>query len=921
MGADQPTEDLLRALEGSQPFSPEQIAHDLEHPPSQERIERIIVALDRAGPQAPAAEHLPHARAALSRLHREQRKQQLRDRGFFGRSAEKERLKTWLKVGQMAPPVQAAFLLGLPGIGKSALLEEMICFAGDRDQSINVRLDFDRAGLSALDVLGLTMEVARQVAERLGEAGKPLLDARLAAASLAVGEEAVAASRQSSFPRELGSALAQAVAASGKSVTFVLDTLEVLRGRGETHPILLFEWLDKLVEAGVRPVRIIAAARGDALDTCPERVGQRLTVGGLEGPAALDLLKRLDVPPDERQSLVELAAGNPLVLRLGAEIVTRYGAEPLRHKQLEKQTASAFLYRFLLSRIDNPALVRLAHPGLIVRRISAGLVREVLGPELGLPPLSELASEALFEELAGQHWLVGRDPLDPLFLVHRSDIRAVLLPLLYREEAALCASINDACVSWFAAREDAESQVDAAYHRLQLLRTRSDPPLIDASVLRRFDAALTAELPVAAQEIVLRASSGRTTSGGTASAAVSPADDERLAGDLMNLLERQDWAEGQYLVSQLMASASFDARSLIADAVRAFWWGAGRWRDALRLLAERDLLTRSDEDLGTLPWPLAIARIEMAAEFDRRRLVGMLAHVTPARMEDEFRSSSRPLVRDGALPFVLAAHDERLMEVLTTRSEPSAVAAAFECWCGRDGRAFRHAASASRELLMSRGAPADYADEEFAAQLLAVHSPYVRFAANLMTQEGYGWLLGAAAEADGRLSAAGGLFGQPFGALGTLSSNPLAGLTGLGLLAEWLGVVAFARRNVNLRPMARAAERWRRAVAGFWHYGREPGSWRGSAKLDSTTQRRVRALLDGTERREAAADQIALWLPAGMPVDEVGQRFATTLKSAATASDPLQRAAALQQANVPSAFVPALAVLTGADHSLPGDRR
>lgn len=53
-----------------------------------------------------------------------------------------------------------------------------------------------------------------------------------------------------------------AVRSHGGQVVLVLDTLEVLRGHGETRPILLFEVLDNLVRAGLSPISIIAAGRG-----------------------------------------------------------------------------------------------------------------------------------------------------------------------------------------------------------------------------------------------------------------------------------------------------------------------------------------------------------------------------------------------------------------------------------------------------------------------------------------------------------------------------------------------------------------------------------------------------------------------------------------------------------------------------------
>ena len=54
-GPDLETADLLLALEGSDTFAPGRIREDLDHSPSEQRLERIVVALDRAGEVAPGS--------------------------------------------------------------------------------------------------------------------------------------------------------------------------------------------------------------------------------------------------------------------------------------------------------------------------------------------------------------------------------------------------------------------------------------------------------------------------------------------------------------------------------------------------------------------------------------------------------------------------------------------------------------------------------------------------------------------------------------------------------------------------------------------------------------------------------------------------------------------------------------------------
>ena len=902
---DEETGDLLLALEDQGPFSDGAMAADLAAPKSEERVRRIVVALDRAGNRP---DLLQTARSALAALGREARRKLIEKRGFFGRDAEKTQLDVWLNVPQLQAPIATAFLSGLPGIGKSALLEEMVRKVADQFNAVTVRLDFDRAGLDVLDVLGLTMEVARQLGERLGEAGKPLLDARLAAASQQVGEESVTISRRSSIPPELGAAIGQCVSSAGRPVTLVLDTLEVLRARGVQHPALLFGWIDQLVRYGMTPLRVISAGRGDALDTVKDRVAVPIQLDGLDDESSMQLLERLNVASRDRAGIVAIADGNPLVLRLAGEVAKRFGANELPRTKLEKEVAAAFLYRFLLSRITDPLLCKLAHPGLVTRRISAALLREVLADIVGVEPLSEQQALEAFQLLSSQHWLVTPDPVDPSFVIHRSDMRAVLLPLLYRDEPGLCAKIDRAAVTWFGKRDDPDSRRDAAYHRLQLLRQRTAKPLISSAVAVRFDDDMLRELPKAAQDIVVRARGGRTFfTGDSASSALD--DDSALASELMALIDRQDWAEGQYVVDQAVERGGFDAISQTADAVRAFYWRSGKWLDARRLLSERDRLGADDSDIwkSTTPWSLGVARLEMRAVFTPDRLKNIRTWPIYDQLIGDLIKQVAPWW-NGALGFRLLAGDSLTLSDGSGR-EANVLAAALQQWdAGISSDAAVRAKDIAREGLASRGGIVAQPEEpSVAGQLLATHSPYVVFVANLATQSGYGWLNDVAAQSARTQAEVGALFVPPLaGHLSPVSASPFADICQIGLFAEWADATGFLEGDPNLRMIGRAAERWRRTVAGNWKYGRPPRGWL-QKPLDAVIEARTEAAR--LAPNDHALCRIDLWTRRdGTPADftKLEGRIQGSLRRAAAQAESLDRARELLGRGVPSAFVPAL---------------
>ena len=169
---------------------------------------------------------------------------------------ELERAAAWLGRPQSGRPVTALFINGLPGIGKSTFIDEVARRASQSDPPwIVVRLDFDRGGLDVQDRIGLALEITRQIAWELGEDAAALRSARLAAAAAGAtsSPNVKGSSGALPHPRRADPRARRRAARIGSPVLLILDTVEVLRGRGETHPHRLFETLDELCDRGLQP--------------------------------------------------------------------------------------------------------------------------------------------------------------------------------------------------------------------------------------------------------------------------------------------------------------------------------------------------------------------------------------------------------------------------------------------------------------------------------------------------------------------------------------------------------------------------------------------------------------------------------------------------------------------------------------------
>ncbi len=929
------TADLLAVLLDEPPLARADIQAIIDAAGDRAQIERVIIALDRAGEAAPARDLLQPARSALAGFHRTQALRRVVERGFFGREVESAQIAQWLSRPVHTAPVTCLFVTGGPGIGKSTLLAESVRRHHELCHPLVLRFDFDRAGLDVQDQLGLTMEAARQLAEQVGSNGRHLLDARLDAGLVREPSAKQQLSHRQILPEALAMELGNTVTSEGRPVLVVLDTLEVLRGRGETHPENLFHWLDSLVAKGVKPMHVLAAGRGDALDSLreigsrgtgsptadkrPERI-RRLELLGLEDDAAQAFLARLDTPMHLRNEVLELAQGNPLKLRLAAEIARRSGVDHLPRRKRGSEVSAAFLYRLLLSRIEDPDLRRLAYPGLIVRRINADLIRKVLAPKLGLGSITQERADGLLRQLATHHWLVEHDTGAPGFLKHRSDMRTLLLPLLYQSAPAQTARIDAAALRWFAALPQTWAQVEAVYHQLQLTRTGHTAPTIPLQIAIQLDAQTLDELPRTAADLV-RFTRGERTSQfrGTQPAGGAWGDGAGMARELLTVAQRQDWSEGAYLVRSAMDAGGLDVRSQTADAIRTFLWRSGQWAQARHWLAERDRFDDSDKDLGDLPEPFALARLEMRAEFAPDALRRRWQEWRPAlqRLDNAAISATDNAARHGALALLLAHLPEPFHFSRAESRESDLATAARERWLDGKGNEAAFAEKLGRERLHRLAPEAEPAGALRYGRVLATLTPYPAFAGNLLTMEGRGVLREMAGEVAQVIASAGGLLGeQRREPMAPPESGQMGWLVDLGLFAEWAEATAFVRQDGDLRLIGRAAERWRRTMAGNWSIGRPRGDWRQRPPLDETLSLRLADLLREPDPAERARQQIGMWAE-GLMTDAllalVRRRLrGVLLEAAMLAAEPgapeiITRR--LLARGAPAAFAPALAVL------------
>jgi hypothetical protein len=434
---------------------------------------------------------------------------------FGGRAAELDALRTYVGVLPPATLMNATratvarvlnltqqpplVIHGPGGVGKSTLVARFIlehARAHEADRFPFVYLDFDRSEISHEQPITLLVEAVRQIGVQYAPSRGQcdalrrawLEDFAPAPGGAAYREHA----RTVLAPAALAALLTRAardfatllgsIGASNRPVVFVLDTFEEVQRRGDENVARIWRLLEDL-QAAIPRLRVVIAGRADV----PGRRTQTLALSGLDQQAAVAYLMKRGI--HDRAIAERIAAqlhGTPLSLKLAAEVISREGIEEMGgldvstreflFLRVDDAIVQRQLYNRILSYIPDEEVRRLAHPGLVLRMLTPELILEVLREPCGLTSVTNLKeATALFEKIEKDVSLVTA--VDDHTVRHRSDLRALMVPLVRGAEAAKAADIDRRAVAYYARFDNAVPRAEEIYHRLWL-----DEPLSGISM-------------------------------------------------------------------------------------------------------------------------------------------------------------------------------------------------------------------------------------------------------------------------------------------------------------------------------------------------------------------------------------------------------------------------------------------------------
>jgi hypothetical protein len=512
---------------------------------------------------------------------------------FRGRVEELARIERHIKGEGDAPTI---IISGVGGSGKSSLIGKVLVGLEDRigEEPVSFAyVDFDKARHNPRDARGLVEQIARQL--RLlyaanAETGRDFsgLESLSAGTDVELAAEVLELDTEfehldvDSLIRELSVRLDRLPRAYPTPLVLILDTCEEVQIQGPGAVADVFALMEKF-RSELPRMRLVVSGRGDLAEVARNDPDSILMLGDLDAASADAVLESLGVAASKVRRLVyDRFGGNPLVLHLAAEALRRMKtAEQAFEGVLEQADAVAavgieqiqgMLYDRILGHIGDPEIVKVAHPGLAVRRVDVDVIRDVLAGPCELDPSR---AEAIFDRLRREVSMFQLEPDGALR--HRQDVRRLMLRTMLDvpRVAEIVARIHPLAVAFYTRRNGVGARAEEIYHRLMSGQDpRTMQSLWDPALRESLFPALEDPLPDAARTWLRRR------------LGLIAAEDERAAWD------QEDW------------------EAEAADRVRS-WLASAAPQQALDVLAERKERMPGS---GLLP-------LELAALIDLGRLV------------------------------------------------------------------------------------------------------------------------------------------------------------------------------------------------------------------------------------------------------------------------------------------------------------
>ncbi len=266
-------------------------------------------------------------------------------------------------------------------------------------------------------------------------------------------------------------------------VVLFIDTFEEVQFHAREHLLPFWALLDELLHRS-KSIRILLSGRGPMPNIPLDVRSDKITLLDLEPPVAVKILgEGIELEESVLYRIVDQIGGNPLNIRLTRRILQeqieqegldRSGLKGLKTKRIlgffriGAELIRGRLYQRLLNHIHDPDVRTLAHPGMVVRRVTPDTIEHILAPVCKIS-VDAVRAIDLFEALKAEHTLVRVDVDNSLR--YREDVRKPVLKLLTAEQTALVNDAHNTAFEYYRTRaqQDPVDAAEAIYHGLHVV--------------------------------------------------------------------------------------------------------------------------------------------------------------------------------------------------------------------------------------------------------------------------------------------------------------------------------------------------------------------------------------------------------------------------------------------------------------------
>jgi hypothetical protein len=290
----------------------------------------------------------------------------------------------------------------------------------------------------------------------------------------------------------------------------VLDTFEEVQYRSRDFVEEVFRFL-AMLQQSVPRLRVVVVGRAPvSLDRYPT---ENYPLVPLRSDDAEYYMRTRGLSSKLAEAVADQVGGNPLSLRLALEVINKEGAGRRGIKGLQTRNAiyirlqdsqiQGQLYRRILGHIHRDDVAKLAHPGLVLRRITADLIYQVLAEPCGVTVPDMDAAQFLFGEMQREVSLVT--VAEDGSLRHLPEVRRVMIDLLRKDDPVKVRDIQERAIGYYETQELAlasepeprrlAARAERLYHMLAIGRRRDELEKLWTPGLERYIGDILEELP------------------------------------------------------------------------------------------------------------------------------------------------------------------------------------------------------------------------------------------------------------------------------------------------------------------------------------------------------------------------------------------------------------------------------------------